>query len=203
MADGLQTFALNEKPANTKMNKVSRRVIIDVASEANLPPSPYDGMHCFILDTEDLVYWNGSGWLYYPRGIMGSVVGSTGTGTAGSHPYGITGSTVLVNGSGCTVDVLAGHKYRYSGNLAMKCDNSDTQFVFNVQYDGTNMTNEDRYVSCDVTDRVYHLSWQTIFTPLVDDNVVVRMVVARFSGPGNGAVLAGKDIILEHLGHIR
>lgn len=197
MADGQQTFAVDEKPPAAKVNKVARRVIVDVATINDLPASPAEGQHFYIIDTGYLCHWNGSDYTFHAAGLIDSIGGGTNTGPP------ITGSSVPVNGSTfSSIPMYGGHKYRYQGTISVLADANTTDFMTDIQVDGTNLSGETRYVSCDVATRHYELSWMTIYTPPDDDTYTIRMVIERFAGGGNGTVIA-HDITLEHMGHVR
>lgn len=190
-----QVFSSGETPSYTKLNNVSDQTVI-ICTSSTHPSSPIAGMRIFETDTKFTKVYDGSGWETEYTGLLDSIGGGINTGPP------ITGTTVDVNGSDFTVAVVAGQKYRYSGNLAVSSDATATDFVFNVNYDGSNLTREDRYVTCDVVSRLYDVTWQTIVTPGASGTKTIKMNVARSSGGGNGTVYA-RDIIFEHMGDPR
>lgn len=199
-----QVFSANEEPSFSKLNDLSDQTVITCTSGTR-PGSPVEGMHIYETNTGLLGFWNGSSWVYYGMGLIDSVGGSTGTGTGGgSHPYGIAGSSTDINGSEFTsIPMYSGHKYRYAGNISVMADANTTDFKMDVYFNGGSVTGESRYISCDVADRHYEIAWSTILTAPSTASYSVKMIIERFAGSGNGAVVSGKDITLEHLGHVR
>lgn len=196
-----QVFAANEEPTYAKLNAVSDQTVITCTSGTR-PSTPLEGMHIFETNTDLLARYDGTSWIYYGMGLLDSIAGSTGTGTSGP-PYGIGAGPTTVNGSEYTnITCYSGHKYCYQGNVSVKGDATSTIYKLGVYVDGAVLTNEERYIHIDTVDRIYEVSFRTIWTATSSTTFDFELKMERFSGAGNAAVLSGKDITLEHLGNV-
>lgn len=212
MADGLQVFGVSEKPPSAKLNKVARRVVIDVANAAALPTSPAAGMTCHLLDTNELFYFNGTLWLVRPKGWVSNVVSQYGTGNAFDIVPGA--GTVEINGIGLTVTTTGHSFYRYTLSFCLNSGDSTPAThpgdIFSVQL----------FRSTGGTDTPLGNQRELVFpgTPITTANIPFTFTEVDFApaatcsyhakitaiegNTGGGRIPAGCSAQVEHIGGI-
>lgn len=209
MADGLQVFGTGEKPTSAKMNKVARRVIIDVANAAALPTPATAGMTCHLLDTNELFYYNGTNWLVRPKGWAGSAnIGVTG----GAYEIIPAANFVEVNGSSITVTATGHSFYKYTAEILLNSGGggvthpndvfafrilrtsggTDTQLGLDrhLSFPGTPITSANISITLTAQD----------YAPAASCNY--HVIVAAIGGNVGGGRVPGGSAILEHMGGI-
>jgi hypothetical protein len=189
---GLHDFASGDVLTDAQMDEIARQSVIPASA---FPGTPTLGMICYRTDRDILYRWDGGAWRSLPMGLsIGGLTTGTGTGVG----FFIDGTVVDVNGSSITWNSVTSEEWAYEGNMNIASSGGSTYFNVNVDLDGSNIDVQRSIYLPDASINL-PLSFRVVFTASTGSHTI-KARINRGAGSGAGAVAAGGDFTLSHLG---
>lgn len=166
-----------------------------IDNTAARPASPYEGQVIFQKDTDQVLYWNGSGWYpawNLPWGVVGYVRQTTGDTTATTSMTNITGVTT-------TFTAVSGRLYAAQFSCQTRKLGAAGYIEFNLA-DGSNNIYSDFFTTY-AQNEYAAFSWSMLL-PSLSGSVTVKMRAAAEAGTAYiwGSTANPSSFIIQDIG---